>query len=381
LNVLKRRTFVIIVLALTGVGGLVAWHLINLAATSTNTKSQSRTIAVPVTAGIARRGDVPDYVQVLGTVQSMDSVSVQSRVSGQIVQIYFKPGQDVKKGQPLFLVDPRPYQAMLDQTQGQLTHDEAVLQEAQVDLRRYQELAKTKAINEQQVDDQTYIVQQAEGTVRLDEANVENAKLNLDYCHIASPIDGRAGALLVDLGNIVQATAATSLVSITQIHPIFVSFAIPQTMLDEVRQNQAKGALDVEVSSQSGRLIGKGKLTLVDNQVNVSTGTVTLQGTFPNQDEALWPGEFVKMRLTIFIRKNVISVPARTVMQGPNGPYVYVIKHDDTVQRVAVHVVARQDGIAVIDQGLSGTERVVTNGQYRLANNVKVKLQPAKMPG
>jgi multidrug efflux system membrane fusion protein len=300
----------------------------------------------------------------------------------------------VKQGQELFLIDPRPYQAALDEQQAQLAHDQGVLAEAQVDLTRYQTLAQQNSIAKQQAEDQVYVVQQDNGTVQLDQANVETAKLNLEFCHVAAPISGRAGALLVDLGNLVgpSSSASTSgtaagssgasgqtssgaLVTIVQTQPIYVNFNVPQTLLDEIKHNQASAPLDVNVFSQAGNPIAKGKLTLIDNQVNTSSGTVLMQATFANADEALWPGEFVRVQLIASIRKNAVTVPAQTVMAGPNGPYVYVVGADQTVKRVSVDVTARQGAIAVIAKGLSGGEQVVTDGQYRLDNGTKVAIQ------
>ena len=351
---------------------------------------------IPVTAALAERQDVPEIVNAIGTVQSIDNVSVQAQVNGPIIKIEFTPGQDVKQGQELFLIDPRPYQAALDVQQAQLSHDEGVLAEAQVDLTRYQILAQQNSIAKQQSEDQVYVVQQDKGTVSLDQANVETAQLNLAYCHVVAPITGRAGALLVDLGNLVgpsssqgtssgTATAtggATSgtMVMIAQIKPIYVSFNVPQIFIDEIKHNQAAAPLEVDAYSQAGKLIEKGKVSLIDNQINTTTGTVLLQATFANADEALWPGEFVRVRLTMAIRKNVATVPQAAVMAGPNGSYVYVINSDNAVHRVNVQVTDRQDGIAVIAKGLSGTERVVTDGQYRLDNNSKVAVRQTTEP-
>jgi multidrug efflux system membrane fusion protein len=351
---------------------------------------------IPVTAALAERQDVPEIVNAVGTVQSIDNVSVQAQVNGQIIKIEFTPGQDVKQGHELFLIDPRPYQAALDVQQAQLSRDEGVLAEAQVDLTRYQILAQQNSIAKQQSEDQVYVVQQDKGTVSLDQANVETAQLNLAYCHVAAPITGRAGALLVDLGNLVgpsssqgtssgTATAtggATSgtMVMIAQIKPIYVSFNVPQIFIDEIKHNQAAVPLEVDAYSQTGKLIEKGKVSLIDNQINTTTGTVLLQATFANADEALWPGEFVRVRLTMAIRKNVPTVPQAAVMAGPNGSYVYVINSDNAVHRVNVQVTDRQDGIAVIAKGLSGAERVVTDGQYRLDNNSKVAVRQTTEP-
>lgn len=391
----SRRRIVIL-------GGLVILGLVSLGIRQLSGRpppAQSGTAetATPVTAGTAVRRDFPDSVNALGTVRSIDSVAIQPRVTGAITKVEFSPGQDVKKGQELFLIDPRPYQAALDQAKAQLAHDEAVLQEAEVDLTRYQTLEKEKSIAGQQAQDQAYVVQQDKGTVALDHANVETAQLNLDYCHIAAPIAGRAGALLVDLGNLVgpqtgqssgasgssgssQKSSSNTLALIAQLQPIYVDFSVAQALLQEILRNQAAGALEADAYSQTGKLLEKGQVTLIDNQVNAATGTVMLQATFTNAGNVLWPGEFVRIKLIVAIMHNVVTVPAAAVMAGANGSYVYVIGPDSKVNRATVEVAARHGGVAVISKGLSGGEKIVTDGQYRLANGVRVAIQPAQ-PG
>lgn len=394
----SRRRFIIL-------GGLVILGLVSLGIRQLSGRAppaQSGTAetATPVTAGTAVRRDFPDSVNALGTVRSIDSVAIQPRVTGAITKVEFSPGQDVKKGQELFLIDPRPYQAALDQAKAQLAHDEAVLQEAEVDLTRYQTLEKEKSIAGQQAQDQAYVVQQDKGTVALDHANVETAQLNLDYCHIAAPIAGRAGALLVDLGNLVgpqsgqsasasgasgssgssQTSSSNTLALIAQLQPIYVDFSVAQALLQEILRNQAAGALEADAYSQTGKLLEKGQVTLIDNQVNAATGTVMLQATFTNAGNVLWPGEFVRIKLIVAIMHNVVTVPAAAVMAGANGSYVYVIGPDSKVNRATVEVAARHGGVAVISKGLSGGEKIVTDGQYRLANGMRVAIQPAQ-PG
>jgi multidrug efflux system membrane fusion protein len=371
---------------------------------STQPTAQAAPAAVPVTAAMAAREDVPEIVNAIGNVQSIDSVSVLPRVTGAIEKIEFTPGQDVKKGQELFLIDPRPYQAALDQTKAQLAHDQGVLAEAKMDLSRYQTLQQQKSIAGQTAQDQVYVVQQDEGTVQLDQANVETAQLNLDFCHITAPISGRAGVLQVDLGNLVgpaggqagSATGSTSsraastssstalssgaLVSITQLQPIYVNFSVPQTTLNQIVQNQAKAALEVDAYSQAGELIEKGKLSVINNQVSSATGTVTLQATFANPDNLLWPGEYVSVQLNVATRTNVVTVPASAVMVGPNGDYVYVVGPANKVKRVDVQKTARRGGLSVITKGISAGQTVVATGQYRLDNGTEVAIQQAPAP-
>jgi len=334
--------------------------------------------AVPVVAATVVRKDVPIVIRALGTVQSIQAVNVQSRVNGQIMQAFFKQGQTVKKGDPLFLIDPRPYQAALDQAQAQLEHDQALVAEAKTDLARYQKLVKENSIAEQQAADQAFVVQQDEGTVKLDQANVENAKLNLEYAHINSPVTGIAGALAVDPGNYVGAGAGTTLVTINQVSPIYVTFPIPQSELSEVSAAQKKAPLEVRALSQDGKVVGEGKLSFINNQVVATTGTVALYATFPNDNEALWPGEFVTVDLAVGMRKGALAAPVGSVMSGPGGDYVYTISADNVVHQVPVLVAARQNGLAVFTKGVSAGERVVVNGQYNLANGVKVAIEPPK---
>jgi membrane fusion protein, multidrug efflux system len=360
-----------------------------------NDATAAANAAVPVTATIAIRQDVPDLINTIGTVQSIDSVAIQPRVTGVIEKIGFTPGQDVKQGQELFLIDPRPYQAILDQAKAQLARDQGVLAEAQTDLTRYQTLAKENSIAQQQAQDQVYVVQQDKGTVDLDQANVDTAELNLEFCHLSAPISGRAGTLLVDVGNLVgeasaqtttsatttssatggQASTGTTMVTIQQLQPIYVSFNVPQIRLSEIQRAQTAAPLEVDAFSQDGKLLEKGKLTVIDNQVNTSAGTVTMQATFANADESLWPGEFVRVHLVVSTLKNVVTVPTQATMTGPNGPYVYVIAPDNKVKRVGVQITARENAVDVISKGLSGGEQVVTDGQYRLDDGTKVAVR------
>jgi len=351
--------------------------------------------AVPVTATTATRQDVPNLISTIGTVQSIDSVAIQPRVTGAIQKIEFTPGQNVKQGQELFLIDPRPFQAALDQAKSQLAHDEGVLAEAQMDLTRFQTLAKENSIAQQQAQDQVYVVQQDKGTVDVDQANVETAQLNLEFCHVTAPISGRAGTLLVDLGNLVgppgaqttasatttssgtggQAAIGATMVTIAQMQPIYVSFNVPQIRLSEIQRDQTAAPLEVDAFSQDGKLLDKGKLAIIDSQVNTNTGTVLMQATFANADEALWPGEFVRVHLVVSMLKNVVTVPTQAVMAGPNGSYVYIIAPDEKAKRVGVQVTARRNAVAVIGNGLSGGEKIVTDGQYTLDDGTEVAVR------
>ncbi|MGA8093721.1 MAG: efflux RND transporter periplasmic adaptor subunit [Steroidobacteraceae bacterium] len=367
--------------------------------------------AVPVTAAAATARDVPALVPALGTVLSMDVVQVMPEVSGRITQIYFKQGQEVKAGQKLFEIDPRPYEAALEQAQGQLARDRAALAEAVMDLARYKKLASQNSIELQTAEDQEYVVGQDRGTVALDEGNLAAARVNLAYCQITSPVTGRTGVIQVDLGNFVQpasaaaqaastnssssnggtaagsasgsASGSTALVAVTQMEPIFVSFNVPENQLATVIENQAQGPLTVAAYTAGGQLLATGALSLINNQVDTTTGTILLEATFANRQQRLWPNAFVSVELTEFVRKSAVTVPSAAVMTGPDGEYVYVIGADHKVKRVAIALASDQQGVAVIGKGVTAGEQVVTNGQYRLDDDTLVSIQQpaATAPG
>ncbi len=329
---------------------------------------------IPVTQGKVVAKDMPIYVSGIGTVQAYNTVTIKSRVDGQITKVNFTEGQEVNTGDPLFQIDPRPYQATLEQAQANLQKDQSQLKGAQLDLDRYAKLVVPGFQTRQSYDDQKATVGQIEGSTKADQALIDSSQLNLDYANIRSPITGRTGARQVDIGNFVQASAATNLVTITQMKPIFVTFTIPQETLDQIKTNQTQGQLTVTAyASDDKTILAQGKLTLINNQVDTTTGTVQLKATFDNDDERLWPGEFVNTRVIVSIRKDALTVPATTIMQGPNGAYAYTVKPDNTVQRQDVQVAATQDGLAIVEKGLSNNDTVVVNGQYRLTQGSKVK--------
>jgi multidrug efflux system membrane fusion protein len=336
---------------------------------------------VPVTAGTVAVADVPVILNAIGTVQAFNMVTIKSRVDGQIVAVNFTEGQDVKAGAPLLQIDPRPFQATLELVQATKEKDEAQLASAQADLARWAELVGSGVKSRQTYDQQKALVAQLQASLKGDEAQINTARLNLGYAAIRSPIDGRLGARLIDAGNMVRATDAAGLVTITQLKPIFVSFTLAQDNIDQIREHQAKAPLEVRAYSGDAKtLLGEGKLTLIDNVIDQTTGTIRLKATFANDDERLWPGRFVNVRMVLTVRKGVPTVPAQTVQDGPTGHYAYVIKSDDTVERRAVEVAAVQDGIAVITKGLSPGEKVVVEGQYRLTQGARVRVS-APAPG
>ena len=344
-------------------------------------RAQAPAPAVPVTAGTVREENVPVFLHGIGTVQAYNMVSVKSRVDGQIVKVGFKEGQEVKAGDPLFQIDPRPYQAALEQAEAAKQKDEAQLAGAKLDLERYSKLLGSGYQTRQSFDQQTALVGQVEAAINGDQAQIDTAKLNLGYAGIRSPIDGRLGARLVDKGNLVHASDNTVLVTITEVKPIFVSFTLPQETLDEIREYQQKAPLLVRAYSSDGStLLSTGKLTLIDNSIDQSTGTIHLKARFDNQDERLWPGEFVSLRVVLKVLPKVATVPSQTIEEGPEGRYAYVINADNTVARRTVTVASIQDGIAVVTKGLIPGERVVVDGQYRLTEGARVKILPTRAP-
>ena len=334
---------------------------------------------IPVTVGVARTTDVPVYIHGIGTVQAYKMVTVKSRVDGQIMKVAFEEGQEVKAGDPLFQIDPRPFQAALDQATANKQRSEAQLVGAQADLDRYGKLIGSGFQSRQTFDQQKAITDALKGAIAGDQAAIDTAKLNLSYADIRAPIDGRTGSRQVDPGNLVQASQNTALVTITQTRPIFVDFTVPQDRTDTIRTNQAAAPLDViAYTSDEKTELGRGKVTLIENQIDTATGTLKIKGTFENTDERLWPGQFVSVRLVLSTRKDAVTVPQRTVMQGASDSFVYLVKADNTVERRTVEVAASQDGMAVIGKGLGAGDKVVIDGQYRLTNGARIRVETPK---
>jgi membrane fusion protein, multidrug efflux system len=368
---IRRAIGIIAFIALVAM--VVIWRL-SSGTEAPHAAAQTSPPGIPVTAGTVATQDVPVFLNGIGTVQAYNMVAIKSRVDGQIVKVDFREGQEVKEGEPLFQIDPRPFQAALDQAMAQKEKDEAQLAGAQADLTRYAQLVPSGFQTKQSYDQQKAQVGQLQAAIKADEALIETARLNLGYTDIRAPISGRLGMRLVDIGNIVHGNDATGLVTITQTKPIFVSFTLPQEHLHKIHEKQATGELRVVAYGGDNKTkLAEGKLTVIDNTVDQATGTIHLKATFPNDDERLWPGEFVNARLILSVRKGVPTVPAQTVQDGPNGNYAYVIKEDGTVERRPVDVASVQDGIAVIAKGLSPGENVVIEGQYRLTNGARVK--------
>jgi membrane fusion protein, multidrug efflux system len=333
--------------------------------------------AIPVLVAEAVTRDVPIYLEGLGTVTAYKTVNVRAQVDGRLDKVVFREGQPVKHNEVLAEVDPRPFQILLHQGEAALTRDQAQLDGAKRDLDRYQAVGGQHLLPQQQIDDQQALVAQLSGTVQSDRATIENAKLQLDYARIKSPIDGVTGVRLVDPGNIVHAADTGGIVVVTQMDPIAVLFTLPQDDLPDVAKQQAAGQLPVEARSRDGaQLLGSGQLELIDNQINQGTATMRLKAIFPNPDRALWPNQFVKARLRLTVRKGALVIPAVAVQRGPQGSFVYVATGDKAELRtVSVERIEGED--ALISQGLTAGEKVVREGQSQLRPGAKLALREA----
>jgi multidrug efflux system membrane fusion protein len=331
---------------------------------------------VPALAVEAARADVLVYIDAVGTTRPLNTVTVRPQVDGKLIAVAFKEGEDVKKGDVLARIDPTIYQAQLDQALAKKAQDGAQLANAKNDLTRYQALEATNAINKQQADTQRALVAQYTALAQADQAAIENAQATLGYTTITAPISGRTGIRMVDEGNYVRASDASSaIVVITQLKPISVVFNLPQQDLDRVNSAFAQGPLKVDaLRSENDIVIDRGKLTVIDNQVDPTTGTVKLKAEFPNSGLQLWPGQFVNVRLMIDTLKQVVVIPTGAVQRGPEGPFVYVIKPDDTVALRAVTVQKQDETQTVVSSGLAPPERVVTTGFARLTEGARVKV-------
>ncbi len=335
---------------------------------------------VPVLAAAARRADIPVHIDGVGTVRPANTVTVKPQVDGQLLALTFREGQDVRKGDVLARIDPTPYRAQLDQVMARKAQNEALLENARRDLERYQRLAETNAVTRQQADTQRSTVAQLEAQLRADQAAIDNAKATLAYTTVVAPIDGRTGIRTVDEGNIVKASDPNGLVVISRIRPIAVVFSVPQQQLPRINRAWSQGALPVEALDADNRLaVDRGTLTVIDNNVDVQTGTVKLKAEFPNPDLALWPGAFVNVRLLVETLRGVTAVPTGAVQRGPDGPFVYVVSDGRVTMRKVV-VGLQNDADAVLTSGLDLGETVVTTGFSRLAEGARVAVTDAAQP-
>lgn len=339
---------------------------------------------VPIVAGVVMQKDVPIFLDGLGTVQALNTVTVNPRVDGELKDVKFTEGQDVEAGMVLAQIDDAPYRAQWEQAMAKKGQDEALLENARRDLERNADLIEKKVISPQQYETQKALVAQLDATVKADEAAVKNTKVQLDYSTVISPLAGRVGMRLIDKGNVVHASDTRGLVVITQIQPISLVFTLPAQNLGEIQKEKKRGAeLEVlAVDRDNKTLMDSGTLTVIDNQIDTATGTIMLKATFPNRDLQLWPGQFANARLLLTVRKQGIVVPASVVQRGPNGAYAFVIKDDLTVEMRPVTVTRIERDEALIEDGLQAGERVVVDGQYKLQPGSKVKIpEPAPKGG
>jgi membrane fusion protein, multidrug efflux system len=371
-----RRLVLIMALLVVGAAAILAdtrWWGSSISQSVARVSAPS----IPVMTDKARRADVPIFLTGLGTVQAFNSVLIKSRVDGQIVRIRFEEGKDVHAGDVLVEIDRAPFEAALAQAEANKLRDQAQLDNARLDLARYTGLAKTFASTTQQVDTARALVAQTEAIVKADQALIDTAQVQLNYSTILSPLDGRVGTRLIDPGNIVKASDTTGIVSINQIHPIFVSFALPADSLPQLNAASKSGDVVVTALDRDGRTLATGVLAVIDNQINPATGTINYKAKFENRDDVLWPGQFVNLRIQLEIRRNVIAVPVTAVQQSPDGPYAFVVGGDRIVQKRPLKVGVLNKTTAIIDGGLQAGEQIVTDGQYRIQAGSKVEAPPA----
>lgn len=338
---------------------------------------------VPVTADVAKLKDIPKEIRAIGNVGSFATVSIKARVSGELQKVHFKEGQDVARGTLLFTIDPQPFQASLKEALARLEKDKALAAKAEDDYRRYENLLQRGSISREQYDQVRANLGALRATIQADEAVIENARVQLGYTSIYSPISGRTGSLLIDQGNMIKANDDNkSLVIIEQIQPIYVNFSVPESNLPEIMGRFKKEPLVVAVMPESiTAAIEKGRLTFIDNSVDPKTGSISLKGTFDNKSRQLWPGQFVNVVLTMGDLKDVVTVPSQAVQNGANGPYVFTITPENKVEYKQVSAGFSYNGETVIEKGVLAGEKVVTDGHLRLTPGASVEITGDVKPG
>ncbi len=333
---------------------------------------ERRKKVVPVTIGLSEVKTVPLALNAIGTVEAFATVAIKSQITGTLKSVHFKEGDDVKKGDLLFTIDERPFTAMLNQAQGSLARDKAELANAEKELRRYTLAAGKGYVSSEQADTAATRVATMAATVKADEATVVNARLQLEFCSILSPIDGRTGELLVNAGNLIKANADDAMVTIKQITPIKVSFTVPGKYLPEIKKYRAAGSLEVQLPGIGDQPLA-GAFAFLDNRVDTTTGTILLKAIFTNEERSLWPGQFVDVHLILTSLPDTIVVPTPAIQVRQDGAHIYVVKDDQTVADRLVKTGMMVDGETVVYSGIAGGERVVTNGQLQLGDGVKVE--------
>jgi multidrug efflux system membrane fusion protein len=380
---LKRRWWVPVGTLLVAGGVLAPLFLIDWkGGTKSFRRTQNTPDPVSILAAQAKNADVPVYIEGVGTARPAASVTVRSQVDGQLRQVLFREGQEVKKGDVLAKIDPTTYQAQLDQALAKKAQNEAVLDNARRDLERYTRLAETNSVTRQQADTQRSTVAQLEAQLKADQAAIDNARALLAYTTITSPIDGRTGIRNVDEGNLVKPSDTAGIVTVSQVAPIAVVFSVPQQQLPRVNKAWAQGIVPAEALDADGQtVIERGTLNVIDNQIDQTTGTVRLKAEFPNRTMALWPGAFANVRLLVDTLRQAIVIPTSAVQRGPKGTFVFVVKPDETVTVRPVTVAMQDDTQTVIASGLQPGDQVATTGFARLAEGTIVKVAtPEPMP-
>ena len=382
--------------------------LYSCAQRGTQTANAKRALPpTPVTVALAQQRDIPIQVRQIGSVEPVAVIAVKAQISGELTRVFFKEGQEVKKGEELFEIDPRPYQQALDQAQAALAKDTALVAQAEANLardraqaanakvqaKRYADLTEEGVISKDQNDSYQTTAQVQDEAVRADQAAltsaqasvvsdksaIETARLNLSYCYIRSPIDGRAGSLLLQAGNLVKANDTTALVNINQLQPVYVTFSAPEQLLPEIRRYSAEHALTVTATANAagpGSATAAGQLSFIDNIVDSTTGTIKLKATFPNADHALWPGQFIAVVMTLRTLDHATVVPSEAIQSGQQGQFAFVVKPDQTVETRVVTVGQTVDNQIVVQSGISPGETVVTDGQLRLFQGARIRVVP-----
>jgi len=341
--------------------------------------------AIAVDTAIVTKRDIPIYISGLGTVQALYTVTISPRVDGELMKLGFTEGQMVKAGDLLAQIDPRPYQAALDQAVANKAKDVALLTNAKMDLERYKDLAPEEFTSKQTLDTQRALVAQTEAQIASDQAQIDNAKTQLSYTTIRSPIAGRTGIRLVDPGNILHTANGTGIVVVTQVQPISLVFTLPAEALQQVNQAMSKGALGVAALSRDGKTaLGDGTIGVIDNLIDQTTGTMKLKASFPNKENRLWPGDFVNAKVLIENRKGALTIPSTAVQRNQQGVFTYVVKADNTVDMRPIKIGADANDFTIVESGLNEGERVTISNQYRLQPNALVKVSdttPKAPPG
>jgi membrane fusion protein, multidrug efflux system len=371
-----RAVAAVALVVLAGAGSYLWLHDRNLALKRESAAADSKGVAAPVSVAAVRNGAFAVNIDTIGQVQAMNTVQIRSRVDGQIEKVFFKEGENVREGDLLVQLDARPFQAALDQALAKQAQDDATLKNARLDLQRYSQLAKNSFATEQQLNTQQATVASGEAQSKADQAAVENARTQLSYTRIRAPISGRIGFRQVDVGNIVHASDVQPILSIVEIDPINVVFTVPEDRIYEVQQAMALGPLETTVfTTDSKRKLATGRLTVINNQVDVASGAVQLKAAFDNSQSRLWPGQSVNVRLHVRDLDNVALIPQQAVQRGQDGLYVWLVNGQNVAIIRKIEVSMQGDGEAVVASGLAAGDRVVVDGQYRLFDNAPVAVQ------